>query len=201
MRKSTRKFFEVTVGNTHTLEVILHVRQRDSDWYSSQHDEMIRLLSSRVVPREFETEIADYHNKDKRSPENTVGIKNASKNTNIGKEGKKKRKRGNLKPVTRPLSEKPRREPRHVFGENIQLAYRLQDIGCDSNHSVTLSVLCVNEKLTFEHLPKLSKRLIVWCFPFGGHASDEDIDIADGGFPRPDLIPMSHLFREPPGKK
>mmetsp|Transcript_16323 Transcript_16323/g.24703 ORF Transcript_16323/g.24703 Transcript_16323/m.24703 type:complete len:202 (+) Transcript_16323:153-758(+) len=198
MKKSTRTFLEVTVGTTHNLEVILHVRQSDSEWYFSRHDEIIGLLSSRVIPREFETEITDYHKKANGSLQIQVGEKNKSATTNTGRDGKRKRKRGNSKTITQQVSEKSHRETRHVFGENIQLSYRLQDITSDVNHSVTISVGWENEKLAFEHLPKLSKRLVVWCFPFVGHPSDEDVDILDGGFPRPDLIPMSHLFREPP---
>mmetsp|Transcript_16324 Transcript_16324/g.24704 ORF Transcript_16324/g.24704 Transcript_16324/m.24704 type:complete len:131 (+) Transcript_16324:153-545(+) len=97
MKKSTRTFLEVTVGTTHNLEVILHVRQSDSEWYFSRHDEIIGLLSSRVIPREFETEITDYHKKSQWIFTDTSGRKKQISDYKYGERWKEKEKTWKLK--------------------------------------------------------------------------------------------------------
>ena len=47
----------------------------------------------------------------------------------------------------------------------------------------------------FRQLPKLSKRIVLWCYP--RDETDEDSLIEGQGFPRPEMVPITSLFREP----
>lgn len=192
IRSSTRRFLSLRVGGTHTLEVLLYVRQKDRKIADQHEGELRDILSTRVVPREFQDEIEAYHEKIKGTFAAKTGEKNQQQPSKIGKAtGKRKRKsKAKAKPVPVVPEEKPRRDVRHVFGENIQLTYRLQDV--DKGNEATVSVVSDSEHLTFHQYPKLSKRLVAWCFPKS--EADEE-EPSDGGFPRPELIPIADLFR------
>ena len=203
-RPSTRNFLELRVGNTHTIEVLLHVRHKDREWFSqnSVGDQLLQLMSTRIVPREFHTEIERYHEK-VNGIILEAGTKTGERNEKplngkmTGKVAGKRKRKPKAAPIVVPLPEKPRRDVRHVFNDNLHLTYRLQDL--DSSVGATISVLSSPDSLhgnmAFRQYPKLSKRLVVWCFPRQDHPDDTDLDTADGGFPRPELIPIAGLFR------
>lgn len=197
-RFSTRTFLELRVGNTHTLEVLLHLRHKDRAWFGSeQREEVLQLLTTRVVPREFEKEIETFHEKLNGIYVAKVGERNGKKpqqaiNQPKVKRNKRKRK---AKPAPPPpvIEDRTRRDVRHVFGDNMQLTYRLEMIGTDCG--ATISIALENGDLTCKQYPKLSKRLVVWCFPSTGADATES-DPTDGGFPRPELVPIAELFRQ-----
>lgn len=108
-----------------------------------------------------------------------------------------------------------------IMGESIQACYVMEDIdrtaSCsmafrpmkrvgiqentkeDDKSPMTETSLPEEEKLiplaTFRSWNKLSKRLNIWVFKFD---PDDPTDLSvseDGGFPRPDLLPLSDIFR------
>jgi len=93
---------------------------------------------------------------------------------------------------------KPRRDATHVTGDQLHLIYRIQPV---RSHGANLSLVDEEDDiLCFRQYPKLSKRFIVWCYP---RESAEDLfhdPTASGGFPRPELIPIASLFRQPKGE-
>ena len=48
----------------------------------------------------------------------------------------------------------------------------------------------------FFHRPKLNKRILLWCYPFDPSKPSEP-NPPGGGFPRPEMVPLSSLFYEP----
>lgn len=47
---------------------------------------------------------------------------------------------------------------------------------------------------TFRQLKKLSKRIVMWVYPFDPANPTEPNDTTGGGFPRPEMIPLTTLF-------
>ena len=191
-KQSTRTFLELHVGSTHTIEVVLHVRHKDLTWFTTLREELLQLLSTRIVPREFEAEIETYHEKLNGTAVNKTGEKNEKQRQSKGKVTGKRKRKTKAPPAPLVVTEKPRRDVRHCFGDNLQLTYRLQDMDMDAG--ATISVSSEHGDLGFRQYPKLSKRLVVWCFPLQGDATEPDP--TDGGFPRPELIPIAALFRQ-----
>jgi hypothetical protein len=187
---------------------MLYLRQKDLEWFHSSREvreELMQVLSTRVVPREFSTEIEQYRQGQQPPGDRPFIAKTGEVNekkrqqTQLNSRRKatsEKRKRGNKSSHPSP-KEKQRRDVRHVFGDNIQLTYKVQDLTNKSNSAgsgATISVASSPEGiLTFRQYPKLSKRLILWCFPLDPANTESDPE--NGGFPRTDLIPLSNLFR------
>jgi hypothetical protein len=48
----------------------------------------------------------------------------------------------------------------------------------------------------FLQLPKLSKRISLWCYPIDKNNPNEPAP-EGGGFPRPEMMPITSLFRPP----
>ena len=210
IRPSTRNFLELRVGSTHTIEVLLHVQHKDREWFSqdSVKDQLLHLMTTRIEPREYQAEIERYHERvhgtmtgaGTKTGEKNEKLSLNSKATTTGKAARKRKRNPKAAPVLQAIPlEKPRRDIRHVFDDNLHLTYRLQDL--NSSAGATLSVASSPDNLrgnmTFRQYPKLSKRLVVWCFPRQDQhdATDLPVDTPDGGFPRPELIPIAGLFR------
>jgi hypothetical protein len=198
MRLSTRTFLELRVGTTHTVEVLLHVRHKDRAWFSPLRDQFLHLLTTRVIPREFGEEIEAYHEAlsgDKVAKPGEANEKQKRSANSAQGKGKRKRKTKATQVPVIPVSgtdQSRRRDIRHVFGDNgLQLTYRLQDM--DVHGCTTISISSHDSALEFRQYPKLSKRLVVWCFPLQNDATEPDP--VDGGFPRPELVPIAALFR------
>jgi hypothetical protein len=97
----------------------------------------------------------------------------------------------------------------YAFGTSLQLAYRLED---DPKRKPTVTLLFRDDpqldderaknkaatrkpSQTMQQLLKLSKRLVVWCYPYDSTAP-MDAD-PPGGMLRPEMIPLADLFRLP----
>jgi hypothetical protein len=200
MTIGTRTFLELRVGRTHAVDVLVHVRRADVKWFHSSPEhkkELFRLLSQHVIFREFEKEIQEYHNlRNGVRPTVEVGEKN--------KRGKKGKKRKGAPAPESPNTEKPKRAVRHVSGTGMQITYKTE--GLNDKQGATLIFPMKNgstdeEKSSkgsppkFRSLPKLSKRIVLWCYP--KDQKGEDSPIKGQGFPRPEMVPITSLFREP----
>lgn len=96
-------------------------------------------------------------------------------------------------------------DTKYVFGEDIQLTYRVKPV--QNGHRATLLYAPSNESSrkktpdsktlsTFEYLQPLPKMIVIWCYPFDPlNPQEPAMDHADG-FPRPEFIPVSALFKE-----
>ena len=56
---------------------------------------------------------------------------------------------------------------------------------------------------SFQKLRKIPKQIVMWCFPFDPTDPHKDMELSTemdgvegGGFPRPEMIPISSLFME-----
>jgi hypothetical protein len=114
-------------------------------------------------------------------------------------------------------NQKRKRDVYYAFGKEVQLAYRLQQdtsrpaetllLGSSAytttskNGSAAPHGEASSERATFRPLKRLSKRILVWCYPLVDDGDDRqsatDPDPPNGGFPRPEFIPISELFRAP----
>lgn len=212
-----RTMLELRVGTTHTVAILVHLRRADLDWFNSSMElhrrELFQLIGKKILPREFSEEL-DRHHEDKAESNRpskekgavVVGERNrkAEAKTKAGKKRKRGKKEEETKKVnTSKSTEEKRKYDKQVFGQTLQVIYRLEDIRL----SESALLLYVNTKHSsdgkksnksraFRQLPKLSKQLSLWCFPF-----DPQNPLApnpDGvGFPRPELIPIASLFRQP----
>jgi len=65
MTYGTRTLLELSVGKTHTIEVLVHLRTDDLDWWNRdliRHaEQLMKLISRRILPVECRDEIEDYH--------------------------------------------------------------------------------------------------------------------------------------------
>jgi len=200
MTIGTRTFLELRVGRSHTVDVLLHLRRADVEWFRSSPEhkkELFRLLSQHVLFNECDQEIEKYHNfQYGQAPPVEIGEKNKPK----GKKGGKKRKGAPAaEPVAKP--EKPKRDVRHVFGDGMKVMYRVEDVK-DNEGTTLIFPKKTSEQSAprFRQLPKLSKRFILWCYPKNDdeNATDSPQQEERGGFPRPEMVPITSLFRAPP---
>lgn len=98
-----------------------------------------------------------------------------------------------------------------LFGETLQITYRIKPI--QSGHHATLTFIKPKQndegKLeskarkpksaalsTFKYLQPLQKRVIIWCYPFDAMNPKHPLMDTTDGFPRPEFIPISSLFKE-----
>ena len=110
----------------------------------------------------------------------------------------------------------------YVFGETLQITYKMEEISVsmsatimyhpthrskqtkkeneeddDSSNNYSSDIISEPKRLCdFFHRPKLSKRILLWCYPFDPSKPSEP-NPPGGGFPRPEMIPLSSLFYEP----
>ena len=193
--EKTRIFLELIVGKTHTVEVLVHLRRHDTAWYHSSPDhkkELIALLGAKVLRKQFENDITSYH--EKRRPKDPNKVEVGEKNVHVSKKVCLKRKRGKKDLPDELPANKPKRDITYAFSDSIQITYRLEEI--TPYESATLMVQAGTTKdLSVCHLPKLPKRLVLWCFPRKKGFDATDPDPEDSGFPRPELIPIGSLFR------
>jgi hypothetical protein len=204
---------DLKVGRFHVVEVLLHLRLSDWEWYQSSHqaieEELLSLLDQSVLPRMFGEEIESYHrkhnprlfppeevgakNKDKTAKKNShQNVKNSRKGATTAAEVSKKKMENTC------VEEKKPKDVYYAFGEMLQLAYRKQEM-----HAWNLvgSTIFFKEKLDeedaeFHDQPKLSGRLLVWCSKVD-RQNRTNPDPDNLGFFRQEMIPISALFREP----
>jgi len=99
--------------------------------------------------------------------------------------------------------QKKEKQVYYAFGKTLQLAYRLHEPKADQgatliyNDSDDATATKKRKRGSFQQLIKLSKQIIVWCYKFdSSNPSEPD---PPGGFPRPELVPISSLFRASKG--
>lgn len=193
--EKTRVYFELVVGKTHTVEVLVHLRRHDTAWFHSSPEpkkELIALLGMKVLRKQFVNDISTYH--EKRRPKDKTQAEVGEKNVVVSKKVGIKRKRGKKDLPEELPADKPKRDVTHAFSDSIQITYRLEEI--NPYESATLMVQTGAMKdLKVRQLPKLPKRLVLWCYPRKNGFDVTDPDPEDSGFPRPELIPIGSLFR------
>ena len=107
----------------------------------------------------------------------------------------------------------------YLFGETIQITYRVEELPVSNTATliydgsqtedevqdkdrgaeeeggeISGGVLRKEDSVTtFRRLEKIPKQIVVWCYQFDPKNPTEPIP-DDGGFPRPELVPISLLF-------
>ena len=206
MRKTPRQTLELRVGKRHTLEVVFYLRRRDIEWFHSRtehKEEFYHLLSKKVLPVVFEEELQDQDDEPqagKQQQQQQQSKKRKNKAQDSGKPTTAaataaSRKRKRKSPTPPPIESRSRsREVTHVFGQDIKLTYKSEET--EKSDGATL-YMTDGEKLDFQLYPKLSKRILCWCFPLNQTDDPTEPDPTDGGFPRPEFIPLADIFRPP----
>jgi hypothetical protein len=211
------KRLDLQIGNSHVLETLLYLRRADWGWYQSEEreitEEFLNLLQESVIPRMFGTEIEEYHkvknpgvlpvdeidgvggtNRGKKR-----GLSSANSNAGQGR-GKKtgsfsKRKKQDCENDEKNGAEKPLKDVYFSFGDIIQLSYRRQPA---PSYKMVLYQNQADKKSSshFRDLPKLSHRLLIWISRVNQDQKTNP-DPNDVGFHRPEMLPISGLFRQP----
>lgn len=255
----SRTLLELRVGKTHTIDLLIYLRLRDMGWWygniSYHQSQLINIIETRVLPKEFEQWVETYcelkkgnqlTNKDgvllgegkkmvmKRSMEerkNNV-IKKRRKNmptkfgnrerttcSRIQLQDKNDQKKTDSNKSNSSLLEIP-----FLFGESIQIAYRMEDVqishtgytllyprtkydSCNqrnsqvTSRSTTKVTKCSHDvKITsntkvdqFQQMKRISKRILVWCYPFDPSNPMESLSSVEGGS-NPGMFPIISLF-------
>jgi hypothetical protein len=199
----TRTYLEVKVGDRQCAEVLLFLRRQDLDWFNNQDEllfpELLQLLERTILPRMFGDELDDTQaggDKSRIPPLGPGGIPIAEKNAEPTKKRKRMTKKAfaELKRAEEEAARQSRATTKEVYyavGERLQLTYRLEQ--AKTTRTETLLFGNVGDEVNFRPLQKVSQRILVWCYPLTDSPSDPDPP--GGGFPRPELIPISELFR------
>ena len=116
-----RVSFELRVGKSHLVEVLLHLRRADWDWYQTNEqdiqEEFLELMEQSVIPRMFGDLVEKYHierNPNLVPPEKSaVGSKNKKKTstTNPNAKQRKSRKGAKSQPIPKALVEEEEKKP------------------------------------------------------------------------------------------
>jgi len=203
---STRTFLEIKLGSHQTVETILFLRRSDIDWFNNENifPEFMSVLEKSVVPRMFHEELDEVLTTKvyrKKMPHELGPGGNPIEEENGPAKKKKKKK----KLTKKALVEKKRKEREaerktktkdayYAKGNGIRLTYRVEPV--KESKSVTLLFGEGDDEVdlagNFKLLHKVSKKLSIWCFPAAQDADEPDPE--DGGFPRPELIPIAELF-------
>lgn len=211
-RNRPRLCMDLKVGSSHLVEVLLHLRRADWDWYQSNHqvieEELLTLVEETVLPRIFGEEIEAHHRKHNPQifpPQEVGGATKATKNHH--RQNPKKSKKS---PTTSTIPSKQKETPHeeeqkthlkdvyYAFGETLQLAYRKVEFQAWSHvgRTIFFKDKLNEEDAEFHDRPKLSARLLVWCSKVD-HENKTNPDPDSVGFFRQEMIPVSALFREP----
>ena len=171
-----RCFLEVQVGNTRSMDVILHApRDQVPD------HEVLRQVLQNIATRHFYDEIYEPYDREDGVPSELGpgGIP-------IGEEPRKRKRRKKTPPVPppEPVPSATEKEYYYAHDSNLQLAYLVEDV----KHERASFSLSKDGKL--QELVKLSKRIVAFVVQPG--------DTPDMASHRPELIPLSDLFRQPP---
>ena len=213
-----RTCLEFRVGKSHLVEVLLHLRRADWDWYSRNEqeisDELLELMERSVIPRMFGEEIEQYHVKSKPNlfpPEkSTIGSKNKKNNrmrinnskNQASKNGNQKNSRkGSSSKSQKPAQQivtdeekKPEKDVYFAFGEILQIAYRRQPVTLSHGKTIFFKEDIAGG---YCDLQKLPYRLLIWCSKIVDPDNKTNPDLAGVGFYQPEMIPIASLFREP----
>lgn len=197
MKEKTRVFLELVVGNTHSVEVLIHLRRNDAEWFHSspQHkEELLVLLGHKVLPKQFAKDIETYH--EQRKPKDANALIEVVGENNAPKKAVTKRKRGKKVQLQELPAEKTKRDVTHAFSDHLKITYRLQEIPQYESATLMVQPSGGTKELQVRQLVKLPKRLVLWCYPrrMGSDPTEPDPD--DAGFPRQEFIPIGSIFRQ-----
>ena len=184
---------------------------------------MLELLEESIIPRMFGTEIQDYHDRKKKyrkgseknkDPQQGIGSRNKNtKGKRNNGNNKRSQKRAALKKKQEMILQQqqetgkiPEKDVYFSFGEIIQLAYRrelLSSKGFTTQHTLFYKKddllspsTSTGDDYFFDYRPKLSHRLLIWISKIDPQ-NKTNPDPPGVGFYRPEMIPISDLFREP----
>lgn len=212
-RNRPRVCLDLKVGNSHIVEVLLHLRRVDWEWYQSNHlaieEELLRLVEESILSRIFAEEIEAYHRKINPGifPKETVGSKNKTNKNNT--RNRKKSRKGNVASATATKeAEQPSvdttkpKDVYYAFGEVLQLAYRKQELQAwnQVGRTIFFKDKLEEQDTEFHDRIKLSSRLLVWCSRVDAR-NKTNPDPENAGFFRQEMLPISALFREPKNLK
>jgi hypothetical protein len=133
-----------------------------------------------------------------------------------GKKGK--RRRGGAKQAAaaaaaaaaeqQRIADAKKKDVYYALGETMEIVYRLQEIATSKQSAHPTLVFTGKSSassssgiIKMQSLIKLPRRILLWCSPPSptvttNNASNEESD-RDGGFYRPEFIPMASIFRAP----
>lgn len=240
-RNRPRSQIDVRVGRSHVVETLIHLRREDYLWYLENEEEIneefLQLLQESIIPRMFDAELEEYHNKLSPElmplPEDPLGSKN-TKSLNKAIANQTNKRKGRKKKI--PLSEiqqqkaelkeqrtqeKLTKDISYAFGSTIQMAYRLQALYSKTQAYDQRTLLFPEssdnrlsegkgsfkakkgeqseketDQLLFSCPIKLPQRILIWISKIDPNDRNSP-DPKGVGFYRPELIPISSLFREP----
>ena len=154
----SRSFIELSVGNSHTVEVIVNIRECDLFWWNEMlegHEkELFKLIQCHILPSEFHEEIYSYHKQrqdDGITKKNIIGEKNKKKrkantkndNTNNNNNNKSKKKAQSrshetLNKVDEGTASKRKYDldVSYLFGETLQITYKMEEIPVSSSATI-----------------------------------------------------------------
>lgn len=223
-RNRPRSSIDIRVGNNHLVETVLQLRRADWEWYieneSEIEHELLELLEESIIPRMFGREIEEQPHKQKGSStekqqqqQQQVGSKNTTRGGKKKKKTAKSTKKASLSKIIDEHEEKPEKDVYFSFGELIQLAYRRENLLSKSGYMTQHTLFYKEEEeeentgdeqkgesitSSFDYFPKLSHRLLIWISKIDPQ-NKTNPDPPGVGFYRPELIPISDLFRQPKG--
>lgn len=204
-----RHYLEVRIGKSSLVEVVLHVRDRV--WWNERDplrtQQFLDLLQQDVLPRLLRDEVQENATLDGYSkppklgkggiPLLDVGEKNLPLHPPAkGKQGKKRTRVGRDKDSNTEIScetDNPDKykDYYYSFGGEMQLTFRLENVAVQIGATLAVGT----EKDAFQHLRRLNKRIVAWCYPYDGNTREPDPP--DAGPFRPEFIPLSQIFRQP----
>jgi hypothetical protein len=214
-RNRPRSLQDIKVGNSHTVEVLFQLRRADWDWYTANEqeieEEIFELLSESIIPRMFGETIEQYHMKrhphlfpdksfvvgSKNKPTATAGATAKGKRKNPRKGGTKAAAAAAAPSSIETEEQKPEKDIYFSFGETVQLAYRKTPLPAPATKTIFFKE---NGGEGFDGFIKLSSRLLIWVSQIDPK-NKTNPDAPGVGFHRPEMIPISALFRQPEEEK
>jgi len=226
----TRNLIQLKVGKRHTIELQLHLRTCDIEWFNvdakSKISQIFSLVSKSVMPEVLNNDEETPYNKGGsskgkkptiKSNQNSKGIEKKRKATSKDTEAKAGGKNSKSQKVkqtsagqpssSRAKKDEPKKtylstmETKYLFADSIQISYRVSSVQ-NSNRAVLTFEHSNEEKVqdkilsTLESLRPLPKIILAWCYPFDPLNPKLPIMDTTDGFPRPEFLPLSTLFKE-----
>lgn len=191
---TTRNVVELKVGAHRSTQLQLHLRTCDIKWFNENRDrnmeQILSLVSSEIMPQICNEQFQWQNNKgktvDKKGPVKTADTENMKKKRKVESPSK-----------TKSLTYIPMLETKYLFGESIQITYRITPAQSGQRAVLTMKSEEGDSQLpSFEYLRPLSKNIIMWCYPFDPLSPKRPAMDKTDGFPRTEFIPLSSLFKE-----
>jgi hypothetical protein len=217
----TRNLIELKVGKRHTVQLQLHLKTCDIEWFNDQTknklNQLLSLLSKDVMPDIFNNEEIQNNNGSRKSSGNfnqeTKGTKEKKRKATLkGTEPKVGGKKSKLQKTNKgtaagqPMKTETKKtylstmETKYLFADNLQISYQVKSV--QNSHRAILTYGQSSEEVkgkalsTFESLKPLPEMILVWCYPFDPLNPKLPIMNTTDGFSRPEFLPLSSLFKE-----